>query len=104
MDKVRWIRVLSFATIYFFIYVISFTVYFLYLIKLHLTVYSFTLEYLLQNPWVAFRIIFRELTRSPLSLFIIILCSFIMGFITDWILRILLRKRKQKTEFNHPKT
>jgi len=101
-DEMRWIRVLGFATIYFLIYVISFTVYFLYLIGSHMTVYSFDLTWLFYHdfPWFALRIIFRELAGGPLSLFIMIPCSFILGFMTDWVFRILkrriqLRKRAQ---------
>jgi len=44
-----------------------------------------------------------------LSLFTIVLKSFILGFVTDWVLRtfkrhILFRKRKPKTESNQLKT
>jgi len=88
-----WKRVLGFAAIYFFIYVILFAIYFLFLIQLHMTVYSYTLDWVLLNPRLALDIIFTELTRNPLSLFIIILCPFILGFITDWGLRILMKTR-----------
>jgi hypothetical protein len=107
----RWIRVLGFATIYFFIYLISFIIHFLYSLGSHMTVYSFTLEWLFYHdfPWFALRIILTELTRNSLSILIAILCSFILGFTTDWVLRtlkrrILFRMGEQRTEFNHPKT
>ena len=108
-NEMRWMRVLGFATIYFFIYIISLTIYFLYLIESHMTVYSYTLTWVLMHPELAIRIMFMELTRTPLSISIVILCSFILGFATDWVLRnlkrhILLRKREPRREFNHPKT
>jgi hypothetical protein len=85
-SKMRWIRVLGFATIYFFIYVIS-AVFFI--IKSH--VGSSELTWYLQHPWIALRTIFDELTRSPLLMFlllIMIISSFILGFVTDWVLHI----------------
>jgi len=93
VGETRWMRVFGFATIYFFIYVISFAICFLYLIWAHMTVYSFTLEWLFHHdfPWFALRIILRELTRNPLSLFIVTVCSFIVGFVTDWSLYTLKR-------------
>jgi len=101
--ETRWIRVLGFATVYFFTYIILFAIYFLYLIGLHMTVYSYTLDWVLLNPQVALRIIFTELTRSPLSLPTIMLCSFILGFITDQISQVLPRKRG-RMELDSPKT
>ena len=89
----RWIRVLFLATIYFFIYVASAV---LFMIKSYSS--SSELAWYLQNPWGALRTIFGfilfELPQSPLlmlALFIIILQSFILGFITEWGLRILMR-------------
>jgi len=111
MNRMRWIRVLGFATVYFFMYVTS-AVFFL--IKSHSG--SSELAWYLQNPWLALHTIFSfilyELPRNPLlmlTLFTIILNSFILGFITDWILRILkkhllLRKNKQRTEFGYSKS
>jgi len=99
MDKMRWISVFVFATIYFF-----------FTIMLDM-LYSWGKSeiYALQHFWTAFPATFMRLTLYPLALFIIILCSFILGFITDWVLRALkrhipLRKREQRIEFNHPKT
>jgi len=106
VDKMRWIRVLVFAAIYFFLCVIS-VVFFM--IKSYSG--SSELTWYLQNPWIALRTIFgfilSELPRSPLlmfTLFTLILNSLILGFITDWVFRILkryilLRKRKRRTEF-----
>ncbi len=103
-SKIRWIRVFGFATVYFFIYVTS-SVFFM------IGPYSCfsELAWYLQNPWFALRMIFSfilyELPRSPmlmLTLFIFIANSFILGLVTDWGLRLLLRKRKQK--INRPKT
>jgi len=84
--EVRWRRALALVAIYLFIYVVSFTIYFFLLINWHLTIYSYTLEYLLQNPSIALQTVLMEMTRSPSSLFIIVLCSFILGFATDVLL------------------
>lgn len=95
-SKIRWIRVFGFATVYFFIYVTS-SVFFL------IGSYSGSSElaWYLQNPWFALRttfsFIFYELPRNPLlmlTLFILMANSFILGFVTDWGLRLLLRKKK----------
>ncbi|MFQ6064373.1 MAG: hypothetical protein ACE5L6_02750 [Candidatus Bathyarchaeia archaeon] len=98
-NKMRWIRVLVFAAIYFLIYVFS-AVYFM------VRTYSGTSEltWYLQHPWIALHTIFGELIRSPLlmlSLFLMMLQSFILGFVTDWALRtirkhIRLKKRNPK--------
>jgi len=93
VDKMRWTRVLVLATFYFFIYVASAV---LFLIKSYSG--SSELAWYLQNPWIALRTIFGfilfELPQSPLlilTLFVVILQSFILGFITEWGLRILVR-------------
>jgi len=103
VDKTRWIRVLVFASIYFFLYAVS-VVFFM----INSYAGSSELTWYLQNPWIALRTIFDfvlfELPRSPLlmfTLFTLILNSLILGFITDWVFRILkryilLRKRKPK--------
>jgi len=105
VDKMRWMRVLVFASIYFFLCAIS-VVFFM--IKSYSG--SSELTWYLQNPWIALRTIFgfilSELPRSPLlmfTLFTLILNSLILGFITDWVFRILkryilLRKKKRRTE------
>jgi len=107
----RWIRVLGFATIYFFVYVISAI---LFMIKSLSDSSQITgyLQYYLQNPLKTILIMFAELTQSPLlmlTLFIVILNSFILGFVTDWVFRVLkrhimLRKGRRGTEFDRPKT
>ena len=93
IDKIRWIRVLVLATTYFFIHVASA---FLFMIKSYSS--SSELAWYLQNPWIALRTIFSfilfEVPQSPLlmlTLFVIILQSFILGFITEWGLRIFMR-------------
>jgi len=105
VDKKRWIGVLGFATIYFFTYATS-IVYF--------TTKSLppTPEYswYFQDPWTALRTILSyalfELPRSPLmmlSIFTIAAKSFILGFMTDWVLRVLKRHtllRKRGMEAN----
>lgn len=80
----RRIAALGFAAAYFLIYVLSFTIYFLYQIGGHKTVYSYTLNWVLMHPKLAFRIVITELARSPQTLSIIILCSIVMSFATDW--------------------
>lgn len=94
MDKMRWMRVLVLATFYFFIYVASAV---LFMIKLYSG--SSELAWYFRNPWIALRTIFNfilsELPQNPLfilTLFVIILQSFILGFITEWGLRILVRQ------------
>lgn len=89
--KVRWTRVLLFATIYLSLYVLSFTFYFLLMIEWHMTMYSYDLGYLLANPSIALRTVFIELTRSPSSLFIVVLCSFLLGMATDVLLELRAR-------------
>jgi len=91
--KRRWIRVLFLTTIYFFIYVASI---------IYFTIKSLppTSEYswYFQDPWIALRTIFGfilfELPQNPLfmlTLFVIILQSFILGFLTEWGLRVLMK-------------
>jgi len=93
-----WRRVLGFATVYFFIYAIS-IVYF--------TIRSLpaTAEYswYFRDPWIALRTVVNyalfEVPRSPLmmlSLSTIIAKSLFLGFVTDWGLRILERRRERK--------
>ena len=89
----QWMRILVLATVYFFVYIASAV---LFLIKSHSG--SSELSWYLQNPWIALRTIFdfilSDLPRNPLlilTLFILILQSFILGFITEWGLRILVR-------------
>jgi len=104
VDK-RWIRVLGFATIYFFLFVISAI---LFMIKSlsgssQITEYF---QYYIQNPLKIILIMFAELTQSPLlmlTLLSLILLSLILGFITDQVLHILLRKRQLRIDFDQPK-
>jgi len=95
----RILRIIGFATIYFCIFVAS-ALFFL------LKSYSGSSELAgyLQNPWAALRTIFDyiffEVPRNPLlmlTLFILMLQSLVLGFVTDWVLRVLLKKRKTKT-------
>lgn len=109
VDLTRWIRVLVFATIYFFIFVISAVSF---MLKSYSEVQPAELTWYLQHPWIASRAILRELIQSPLlmlSLFLMILYSFVLGFVTDWVMGILkryilLRKRKRETQFYQTKT
>jgi len=96
-SKRQWTKVLVFAAIYLLVQVIS--------------VVFFTIEHIpsselswhLQNPWQTLNAILFELVRSPLlmlSLLTMILESFVLGLVTDWVLsalrrRILLWRRKQ---------
>ena len=103
MVRMRWVRVLGFAAIYFSIYVAS---------AVFATIASLRgsaeLEWYLKNPLIALLSILGELIRSPLmilTLLSLLLSSFALGLITDWLVRILerrirLRKRKQVTEIN----
>ncbi len=90
----RRIAALGFAALYFLIYVASFTIHFLYQIGAHMTLYSYTLNWVLMHPNLALRMVFTELTRSPMTLSIVILCSIIMGFATDWALHNAIKMRK----------
>jgi len=94
----HWIRVLGSATVYFFIYAIS-IVYF--------TIRSLppTPEYswYFRDLWIALRTIVSyalfEVPRSPLmmlSLFTVMAKSLFLGFVTDWGLRILKRRRERR--------
>jgi|GEM_PF-1547738 len=105
VSEMRWIGVLSFATIYFLIYVILFV----HSTSTYMDPYDLT--HLLQNPWIAPYAIFGWLSRNAmliLTFFTFVLCSFIYGFLTDWILRtlkrrILLRRDKRGAELNCPR-
>ncbi len=92
-SKIRWIE-FSALRLSIFIYVTS-SVFFL------IGSYSGSSELAqyLQNPWFALLtiFIFYELPRNPLltlTFFILMVDSFILGFVTDWGLRLLLRKKK----------
>ena len=100
MDKMRWIRVFVFATVYFCIYATS-IVYFTIQSLSGIPEYS----WYFRDPWIALRTIFSyalfEVPQSPLmmlSLFTIIAKSFFLGFITDWGLRILRRHIQLRKE------
>ena len=91
----RWLRVLGFAAICFFLYTILYWTYFLCLIASHRTVYSYDLMWVLMNPELALSILFRELTRDPLSLIVVISSSFILVFIIDQLSRTMLRRKSR---------
>lgn len=94
--RIRVFRIIGFATIYFFIFIAS-AIYFL--IQSHPG--SSQLSWYLQNPWVALRTIFDyiffEAPQNPLLMFtilLLILQSLVLGFATDWVSHILLKRRK----------
>jgi len=86
-------RVLCFALLFLIVYVTSFTANLLHSIASHATVYSYTIDWVLLNPQIAIQIVSLELTRGPLPIPGVILSAMILGFVIDWILRILGRKR-----------
>jgi hypothetical protein len=106
---IRILRIFGFATIYFFIFAFS-AVYF----AIKSLSASSELAGYIQNPLIALSTmldyVFFELPRSPLmmlTLFTLILQSLALGFVTDWVIRLLmrrlqLRKKKQETGFNSP--
>ena len=88
-----WVRALGLAALFLLVYVILFTFNLLHLINLHMTIYSYDLGWVLLNPRLAIHIVYVELTRSPMLLPTVVLSAIILGFVADWFLRILGRRR-----------
>lgn len=94
--EVRWIRVIGFASIYFFIDVASMV-----FVTIQSLAGSPDLTWYLEHPWATILTVFAELARSPLlmlTFLILVLQSFILGFLTDWVLRVLRGKRKPQRD------
>jgi hypothetical protein len=107
LQWIRILRIFGFAAIYFFIFAFS-AVYF----AIKSLSGSSELAGYIQNPLIALRTVldyvFFELPRNPLmmlTLFTLILQSLALGFVTDWVFRLLmrhfqLRKKKQEKLIN----
>jgi hypothetical protein len=109
LQWIRIFRIFGFAALYFSIFAFS-TVYFM----IKSLSGSSEFAWYVQNPLVALRTVldyvFFELPQSPflmLALFALILQSLALGFVTDWVIRLLIRrlqrrKKKQETGFGSP--
>jgi len=96
-SKRQWTKVLLFAAVYLLVQVISVVFFTIGHIP------SSELSWYLQRPWQTLTTMLFELIRNPLlmlSLLTMMLESFVLGVVTDWVLstlrrRILLWRRKQ---------